>query len=360
MSTPKKEFSRLLLHWHKHVNKRLMPWKGEKDPYKIWLSEIILQQTRVEQGLPYYEAFVKHYPTVKQLAKANDEQVFKLWEGLGYYSRCRNLLATARIINTEHKGKFPTSYEGILALKGIGPYTASAIASFAYGLPHAVVDGNVFRVLSRYFGMAIAIDTTAGKKQFGTLAEELLYTKDSAAYNQAIMDFGATVCTPKQPQCASCPLATHCIAFKNNLVAELPVKEKKLVKKTRWLYYFIIESQQQCLVQERVEKDIWQNLFEFLLFEVQQPIDLSTEMISTILHEQFQIKNPIISFISADQTQQLTHQTLHGRFIHVSLKSIPAHLKTKKWVTQKALSDLAFPRFITRYLADQNKQISLF
>src|SRR5579859_1431456 len=196
------DFTKTLLGWNSSGNFREMPWKGEKDPYKVWLSEVILQQTRVQQGWAYYEKFINAFPTIKDLAAALEQKVFKLWEGLGYYSRCRNLIATARKISDEYNGRFPHTYEEILALKGVGPYTAAAIASFAYNLPHAVVDGNVVRVLARFFGITTAADTTSGKKQFAELATALLDPSQAGIYNQAIMDFGATVCTPRNPQCA--------------------------------------------------------------------------------------------------------------------------------------------------------------
>ena len=201
-----KYFIANLLKWNNTDNKREMPWKGEKDPYKIWLSEIILQQTRVDQGLAYYNEFVKTFPTVRDLAKAPETKVFKLWEGLGYYTRCKNLLATAKIIHESLNGKFPDEYEAILALKGIGPYTAAAIGSFGFNLPHAVVDGNVFRVLARYFGIAVPTDSTAGKKMFTALANELLDKDQPGIYNQALMDFGAVICKPQLPLCATCAL----------------------------------------------------------------------------------------------------------------------------------------------------------
>jgi len=359
-SLHQKEFTRLLLQWHKKDNKRKMPWKGEKDPYKIWLSEIILQQTRVEQGLPYYNNFIDKYPSVTDLAKANDEDVFKLWEGLGYYSRCRNLLQTARIIVQEHGGSFPTNYESILALKGIGPYTAAAISSFAYGLPKAVVDGNVYRVLARYFGIEDAIDSTKGKKLFSALAEDLLYSKDAAAYNQAIMDFGATMCTPKSPICNNCPLSKHCIAYKTEKVELLPIKEKKLVKKNRYFIYLIIAHKGKWLIRERSAKDIWQNLNEFLLVEMDQMPDLTPKTVKTILTDLNIPATTSIHFISPVQVQQLTHQTLYGRFVHLELTAIPAAYKQEMWVAKDQIAALAFPRFITRYLQDHQQQQTLF
>jgi len=200
----KKRFAELLIKWNKKENKRVMPWKGEKDPYKIWLSEIILQQTRVEQGLEYYNRFVKVFPEINKLAKAPDKKIFKLWEGLGYYTRCRNLITTARFIVKEKKGVFPQTYEEIISLKGVGPYTAAAISSFAFNLPHAVVDGNVYRVLSRVFGIKKPVDSTEGKKYFNGLANELLSKEQPGIYNQAIMDFGAIICKPSSPLCTAC------------------------------------------------------------------------------------------------------------------------------------------------------------
>ena len=222
-------FTKKLLRWNKKYNRREMPWKGEKDPYKIWLSEIILQQTRVEQGWNYYLKFINTFPSVQQLAHASDTKIFKLWEGLGYYSRCKNLIATAKIIDKEYNGEFPDSYEKILSLPGIGPYTAAAIASFAFNLPYAVVDGNVLRVLTRIGGIKTPADSTKGKTLLNKLALELLDKKQPGLYNQAIMDFGAVVCKPKIPACHDCIMQKNCNAYQLELVAELPVKEKKIV-----------------------------------------------------------------------------------------------------------------------------------
>ena len=215
-----------------------MPWKGEKDPYKIWLSEVILQQTRVEQGRAYYEKFIDQFPTIQDLAKAKDEKVFKLWEGLGYYNRCRNLLHTARQITKDQKGVFPNTYDSLLSLKGVGPYTAAAIASFAFNLPYAVVDGNVFRVLSRFYGIATPIDTKEGLQIFNELADKNLAEKTPGTYNQAIMDFGATVCKPSTPDCSTCNLSAKCVAFNVNKVNQLPVKLKRITKKKRHFDFF--------------------------------------------------------------------------------------------------------------------------
>ncbi len=349
----KRIFTRKIIEWHQEVNKRTMPWKGEKDPYKVWISEIILQQTRVQQGLSYYNNFIKEFPTVKSLALAPDEAVFKVWEGLGYYSRCKNILLTARTIVNNLNGNFPCTYEGIIALKGIGPYTAAAISSFAYGLPHAVADGNVLRVLSRYFGEALPIDTAKGKEYFTKLANELLFKKDPAVYNQAIMDFGATVCTPKVAKCGSCVLQKNCIAYDQGLVNMLPVKEKQLVRKKRSFTYFLFLSEDMVLVNKRMQKDIWQNLYEFYLFETDEDWDWKTEEIAKWLKDQLSIDSFKIHDISQLFTQQLTHQNLRGRFITIALKKIPAALLHFKTVKKEDLAKIAFPKFINQYLVSQ-------
>ena len=237
-----KSFAALLLKWHKDENRREMPWKGEKNPYYIWLSEIILQQTRVEQGLPYFLRFKQKYPTVKQLAKAKEDEVMKLWQGLGYYSRARNLHETAKNIQQNFKGIFPGTFDELKKLKGVGDYTAAAIASFAFGEKKAVVDGNVIRVLARVFGIETAFDTTKGKKKFAQLAQELIDENNPAVYNQAIMDFGGVVCSPKNPKCEDCPFHKICIAKNHALIEQLPYREKRTKIKNRYFNYLLIKS----------------------------------------------------------------------------------------------------------------------
>nr|MBA4167414.1 A/G-specific adenine glycosylase [Chitinophagaceae bacterium] len=254
------DFTLKLLKWNLESNRREMPWKGETDPYRIWLSEVMLQQTRVEQGWAYYEKFIKTFPSVHDLAAAPESFVFKMWEGLGYYSRCKNLLDTAKYISAHLNGRFPGSYEEILKLKGIGPYTAAAIASFAFDENRAVVDGNVQRIIARYFGLSTPIDFPQGKKLFAGLAQSLIDENAPAIYNQAIMDFGATVCKPKNPLCAICIQASDCEAFNHGFVNILPVKEKRLKKRVRWFYYFIIEVGDSVYMRRRETKDIWQHL----------------------------------------------------------------------------------------------------
>ncbi len=340
-------FTKNLQLWHKNDNKRTMPWKEERNPYRIWLSEIILQQTRVAQGLDYYNKFIIKFPTVEKLANAEENSVFKLWEGLGYYSRCKNLIASARFITFELGGEFPTTFEDILQLKGVGPYTASAIASFAYNLPHAVVDGNVLRVLSRYFGIHKPIDSTEGKKYFTELAQSLLDKESPALYNQSIMDFGATICKPQIPLCSTCVLKKNCKAFEKNVVENLPVKAKKLVKKSRFFYYIFASFDNKFYVRKRTEKDIWQNLWEFILVELPQKVELDDFLASSAFLNAAEKKSTLRKK-SIFYKQKLSHQTIEGVFIHVELKS-PLKNKIYSAVSKSELKKLAFPRFITNY-----------
>ena len=350
IKNPKTEFAIKLINWHNTSNERIMPWKGEADPYKIWLSEIILQQTRVEQGLDYYLKFIEEFPDIESLANANDDLVFKLWEGLGYYSRCRNLLQTARFIHFELSGKFPDKYEEILKLKGVGPYTAAAIASFAYAMPHAVVDGNVLRVLSRFFGEMTSVDSTNGKKLFENLANEVLDKKSPGSFNQAIMDFGATICKPKQPLCAVCPLKIDCTAFNENRVNILPVKEKSLIKKDRWMNYFVLENEGSFWVKKREKKDIWQNLFEFYLYETTSNIDLNEKEWKKIISQKLRVKRFEVTDISHLFAQTLTHRNIKGRFIHIKLYDLPEDPEGGIFMDNNGMFNLAFPQFIRQYL----------
>ncbi len=338
------------MHWHLHDNKRQMPWKGEKDPYRVWLSEIILQQTRVEQGLGYYQNFILHYPTITSLAKAKDIEVFKLWEGLGYYNRCKNLLFTARLIAQKYNGVFPQDYKTILSLKGVGPYTAAAISSFCFNLPFAVVDGNVLRVLSRVAGIDTPVDGSKGKNILGEFADKILDKKNPGGFNQAIMDFGAVVCKPAVPLCSHCVLKKICSAYNSGRVNQLPVKEKILQKKTRWFTYFIFEKGEKTLVYKRTAKDIWQNLYEFYLLETganpRWDIASVTNWCSRL-----NIKPESISGITAVTPQQLTHQLIKGCFISIHLRKLPKILDKAgaEWVNKTALKKLPFPKFINQY-----------
>jgi A/G-specific adenine glycosylase len=341
------QFSHNLIKWDSRKNSRQMPWKGEKDPYRVWLSEIILQQTRVEQGLAYYNRFLAVFPDIHSLARAPEEQVFKLWEGLGYYTRCRNLIATAKTISKA--GHFPDTYNGILQLKGVGPYTAAAIASFAFNLPHAVVDGNVFRVLSRVFGIDTPIDSTNGKKYFTTLAEELLDKKQPGIYNQAIMDFGAVICKPVSPLCDQCVFKKNCNAFLTGRIGELPVRNKKITIKKRWFYYLVPAYNDELLIRERNEKDIWRNLHEFVLVETPEATPVE-QILKMAQQRKLIVKNGYsIESVSEPIVQQLTHQKIHGQFIRLRL-SRKTDLPGGQWIPGENLHRYAFPALINTYL----------
>ena len=347
-------FTQKLLEWYR-PNKRPLPWKNIKNPYHIWLSEIILQQTRVEQGLPYYNKFVEKYPTVIDLAEASEDEVFKLWEGLGYYSRARNLHAAAKTVAKQYKGNFPKTYAEIRALKGVGDYTAAAIASFAYDLPHAVVDGNVYRVLSRFFGMDTPIDSSAGKKEFRALADALLERKQAARYNQAIMDFGATHCTPKTPQCAACLHRSQCVAWAEDRVGVLPVKSKKIKKRSRYFYYLIMNEGAQVLLHKRMDKDVWASLYDFPLIELDKQVEglfLIDELKKTKSWQYwFENQEVDITSVSKIFKQTLSHQKIHAIFIEINLKA-PFFVEKENCIIieRKKIKNFAFPRIIVNYL----------
>ena len=345
-----KFFTKALLNWNKNVNKREMPWKYETDPYKIWISEIILQQTRVSQGLEYYNRFILRFPNINSLATASEAVVFKHWEGLGYYTRCKNIIATAKYISGNLKGIFPNQYDAILQLKGIGSYTASAIASFAYNLPYAVLDGNVFRLLSRFFGVHTAVDSLEGKRFFNSLAQELLDKNLPGRYNQAIMDFGATVCKPV-PSCEICPLNKRCIAFASAIQLQLPVKEKKIVKRTRWFYFLVVRYRNKEYIRKREAKDIWQNLYEYILLEMPGAKTTGAIQASKEFRAIFKGTSYTIGEVSVEYQQQLTHQTIVGRFITITVKR-PLGLENYQLASADDIKRLPFPKFITTYLKD--------
>ena len=337
-------FAKQLLSWHHLENNRVLPWKGEQDPYKIWLSEIILQQTRAEQGLPYYERFVAAYPDIQSLAAAPDQEVFKLWQGLGYYSRCRNLLATARQIVAEYNGVFPDQYEQIIKLKGIGPYTAAAIASFAFGLPRPVIDGNVYRVMARYFEVAEPIDSTGVKKKFNELVASVFDEQHPAAFNQAIMDLGASVCTPKLAKCEQCFLATACRAYNEGTVYDFPVKSKKLQVRQRYFNYFILEVKDEIYLQQRPAGDVWHDLYEFFL--VESAAYDTIDFIEKSLIEEVQ---PAVF----SGKQRLTHQLIESKFSIVKLKKKPlSGLEKGEWIKKINVKNYAFPKTIISFLEE--------
>lgn len=356
-----KQFTDVLMAWDRDLNDRPMPWKGEKDPYKIWLSEIILQQTRVEQGWSYYEKFLSHFPTIFDLAKAKEEKVFKLWEGLGYYNRCRNLLFTAKWIVKNYKGIFPENYDDLLQLKGVGPYTASAIASFAFNLPYAVVDGNVYRVLARFYGIDVPIDSKEGIQIFNAIAAENLSKKYPGKYNQALMDFGATVCKPALPICNDCMLQKKCVAFALNKVNQLPVKIKSIQKKKRNFDFYCFQHNDSWLIQKRTAKDIWQDLHQFYLVEQDSFTPTNTLAVMRFLKDQLSIGPGFIKKeqiqIFSPYKQQLTHQVILAKFIIVPFNKIPPVFSKANWVNLKQLQKMAFPKLVNEFLQAEFQKI---
>jgi A/G-specific adenine glycosylase len=350
-------FVHILLEWYPH-NKRDLPWRDTNNPYIIWLSEIILQQTRVAQGLPYFEKFLENFPKVEDLADAPEETVMRLWQGLGYYSRARNLHHCAKEIRDLYNGEFPKTYSGLIRLKGIGSYTAAAIASFAFDEPVAVLDGNVFRVLSRYFGIATDIASNSGKKEFEALANKLIPGHQPAEYNQAIMEFGALQCVPKNPDCNRCPLRGSCFAFKNNLVDSLPVKINKIKIKERYFRYAFILCDNEVIVNQRGEGDIWQGLFDFPIEELsgRNEIEKETRLLAGISHF------PSTSLQVSDDWYKhiLTHQRIFANFVRVYIPkenkdSLQVWVEANGFqlVSIEKLEQLGKPRLITKFLEDQ-------
>ena len=338
-------FSSKIIKWYSQ-HKRELPWRNTKDPYKIWLSEIILQQTQVKQGLPYYQKFINTFPSVSKLANANEEDVLKLWQGLGYYSRARNLHFAAKQIH--QAGFFPKEYKDIITLKGVGEYTAAAIASFAFKLPYAVVDGNVFRLLSRFYGIDTPIDTSKGKREFSEIAQTLLVKEEPDTHNQAIMEFGSQMCKPKQPNCNSCPLRVECVAFANNTIHLLPVKKGKVKVKTVFFEYFFFKMNGYTLVNKRANDGIWQNMYEFPLITTN---DLrNTEEI--LNHNQFESWVKGIDFIIESISEFkhiLSHRKINARFWEINCQNtLPASNFQK--IKIETIDKLAVSRLIEKFI----------
>lgn len=346
-------FSQKVVEWYQEHH-RLLPWRQTRDPYKIWLSEIILQQTRVAQGLPYYRAFLRKYPRVTSLAAASEEEVLRVWQGLGYYSRARNLHACAKTIVNGYGGKFPQTFGALKRLKGIGDYTAAAIASFAFDERVAVLDGNVFRVLSRVFGIADDIASTGGKKKFANLAGKLLPAADSATHNQAIMEFGALMCTPRNPACDRCPLASGCFAFKHETQAELPVKRKPGKSKRRYFYYAVVRRAKSVLMTRRAGTDIWKGLWDFPLWESQRR--LTRKECERQLRRHF--RRDVVVIFSREYKHVLSHQVLFARFLEVDIADghgWPARNPFSSAIPcgPRKVQQLPKPMLVTRYLEDR-------
>ena len=339
-------FSNLLIKWYLQ-NKRDLPWRNTTNPYPIWLSEIMLQQTRVAQGMPYFLSFTTAFPTVFDLAKASEEQVLKLWQGLGYYSRARNLHKTAQYIASELNGEFPGNYKDLLKLKGVGEYTAAAIASFSYNEVVPVVDGNVFRVLSRYFDIETDIAQASAKKEFAALAFELIPKDNPAIFNQAIMEFGALQCVPKSPNCSICIFNESCAALQKKKVDHLPVKSKKLKVKNRYFNYFVASDENQnTIIQKRTAKGIWHNLYEFPLLETDKEEDF--DFVSEQIQNEYFKENTISSILETNNksiVHKLSHQHLHIKFWNVKIKGT-----IENGIDVETMKTFPFPIVIHNYI----------
>ena len=348
-------FASSLLSWYQE-HKRDLPWRNTKEPYKIWLSEIILQQTRVAQGLPYYLAFCENFPGVSDLANASEQEVLRLWQGLGYYSRARNLHRCARLIVEKYQGRFPTDYQELVALPGIGDYTASAIASFAFKKPTPVVDGNVFRVLSRIFGIKEDITLQKTKNIFRNYSAKLISGSPPDLYNQAIMEFGALHCTPAQPKCFDCPFSNYCQAFEHQSQHQFPVKTKKTAVRNRYFYYYVVKSGQYLLMKKRERKDIWQGLYDFFLVEHNGATDpiplLASNLPDGLWLDQVEISEPSVTY-----RHKLTHQLIQAQFLvveprdHQTLVDWKQVFGLKKFDVEEVL-DLPKPILINNYLKE--------
>lgn len=338
-------FSSNIINWYKNC-KRDLPWRKTRNPYKIWLSEIILQQTQVKQGLPYYQKFIATFPTVSKLANADEEQVLKLWQGLGYYSRARNLHFAAKQIH--EKGYFPNNYKDIISLKGVGEYTAAAIASFAYKLPYAVVDGNVFRLLSRFYGIDIPINTSKGKKHFTELAQTLITKDNPDTFNQSIMEFGSQMCKPKNPNCENCPLQSNCVAYSESTIPLLPVKQGKVKVKTVYFDYFFFKKDTKTLISKRTSKGIWQNLYEFPLIIS----DKEMKHEDVLIHPQFELWTQDIdtNIISVSEFKHvLSHRIIFARFWQINCNNKLPITKCKE-IKIEDIEKFAVSRLMDKFL----------
>lgn len=345
------KISKTLQRWY-HKNKRDLPWRETKDPYTIWISEVILQQTRVNQGYDYFLRFIDRFPNVKMLAKASQDEVLKQWQGLGYYSRARNLHAAAKQITEQFQGKFPETYIDILSLKGVGEYTAAAIMSIAYKAPFAVTDGNVSRVISRLFTLKEPINSVEGKKKIAEIAQTLLDPQQPDLHNQAIMDFGATICTPKQPRCSDCPLQNHCMAYENNAVSQYPKKNKLGKIRTRYFHYFYIVCKNNTYLRQREASDIWKNLYELPLIETPQPFTLPELQNTAVFHQLFG-KNPSGIFIHQFHIKHtLSHQLIDTNFYKVEITNTETFSLPVEFfkIPINSITDYPVSQLINKYL----------
>ena len=340
-----------LINWYDE-NHRDLPWRHSPTPYQVWLSEVILQQTRVNQGMDYYLRFIERWPTVTDLAKASEEEVLKMWQGLGYYSRARNLHHCAQQVVAEYGGQFPAEYEKLRQLKGIGNYTAAAIAYIAFNLPHAVVDGNVYRVLSRIYDIDTPININEGQTLFAQLADDLLNREQPGLHNQALMEFGALHCTPKNPNCLLCPLQAQCLAFAHQTVMQRPVKQPKVKVTTRYFNYLVIRINDSVYLHKRSDDDIWKNLYDFPCIENEQPMSVE-EVVETEKFKQLLESKPFsIAKVSPVFTHKLTHRTIMAQFIEIKLEQKLLRIETKGLFLAREtdLNNFPIPRLIDLYL----------
>lgn len=345
-------FSEKVAEWYLD-HRRDLPWRKTQNPYFIWLSEIILQQTRVVQGLPYYNRFVAAFPDIFALARASEQEVLRLWQGLGYYTRARNLHRCAKWIAEHLDGKFPGSYIELVKLPGIGPYTAAAIASICYHEPVAVVDGNVYRVIARAFGIDDDIMSPAGQKIFQATASRLIQGRNPEVHNQAMMEFGALWCTPRQPLCPSCPIGESCFANRHQMQHLLPVKAKAKKTSTRFFYYLVVRKGNSLLMKKRVRRDIWQGLYDFHLIEKQRAVRSTRSLAKTLLYSKPPDEKKIV--VSEPYKHQLSHQTIVSRFIIVdSDMPVTGAEEPLEFYSMKEVNDLPKPVLISRFLSDYN------
>ncbi|MCC7301479.1 MAG: A/G-specific adenine glycosylase [Bacteroidia bacterium] len=347
-----KSFSDQLISWYR-THKRALPWRETRDIYKVWLSEIILQQTRVDQGLPYYERFLKIFPDVNALAKASREKVLKAWEGLGYYSRARNLHETARTVSYKLRGRFPGDYSGLIRLKGIGPYTAAAIASFCYDEARAVADGNVMRFLSRLHGIRTAVDTAAGRRKVMAHAQEWMKGQRPSEFNQAIMEFGALYCIPASPDCTSCIFRDVCVAGIKKQAHCFPVKKKKTAVRDRYFHYFLCEYSGRILIHERTEKDIWQGLFDLPLIETARPAGAASALSAFLKARKLRSAAVVVSGQPREVIHILSHQKIHCRLFVLQLKKRLVLLPGERLIRSADYRLYPMPRLLTRFLSKE-------
>ena len=347
------EFHKILTDWYKQ-NKRDLPWRVNNDPYYVWVSEIILQQTRVDQGTNYFLKFIERFSNIDALAKAPENEVLKVWQGLGYYSRARKMHKAAQQVMTEFNGNFPKTYQNIEKLKGVGSYTASAIASISFGLPHAVVDGNVYRVLSRILGISTPIDSTTGKREFTELANTLIDRLNPGTYNEAIMEFGALQCVPRNPNCNSCPFKEQCVAFNQGEITKLPVKATKTKIRHRFFNYLYLRHEKSIYLEKREQNDIWKNMYQLPLIESLKSLSIEELLSGEQFKSMFTRPGVIIDSISSEIIHLLSHQRLHVRFIEISLlysEANPAWVK----IPLETVSEYPVPRLIDNFLMEKSR-----